>query len=131
MQRFARYPHRRSIHREQAYKADPSLHAPNIELPGFTGIIIQINHVLNRLIPVSILPHIHDLHFTNFMNHTSIIARIENGRHDKYGIQHRHKLLRSSHQINQSLRIVKNRPRIMPTVSFGKSISHLKGLKGD
>ena len=40
-------------------------------------VVIQVNHVLDRLVAVRIVPHVSNLHFTDFMNHTSIIAIIK------------------------------------------------------
>ena len=71
---------------------------------------------------MGVIPHVHHGHFPNFMNDKTIIAVIKYGRNGKHRIEHRHKHLVSPHQVNQSLRVVKYRPGVMPAVSFGKSI---------
>ena len=50
---------------------------PILSFPRLPGIVIQINHVLDRLIAVCILTHIHDLHFPYLMNHGTIIAFVK------------------------------------------------------
>ena len=57
------------------------------------------------------------------MDNLSVIAIVEHGRNGKYGIQHGDEFFSSTHQIDQSLRIVENRPCIMPTIPFRESIS--------
>ena len=47
---------------------------PVLGFPGFSGIIVELYHVLNGLIPVSILPHIHNLHLPDFVNWKSVIS---------------------------------------------------------
>ena len=79
--------------------------------------------MLDRLVAMCIVSHIHNLHFTNLMDNLSIITIIKYGRNSKYGIQHSDEFFSSPHQIDQSLRIVKNRPCIMPAIPFCKSIS--------
>ncbi len=85
--------------------------------------------MLNGLVPVSIVTHIHDLHFADFMNHLSVVGIIEDGGHHEDRIKHGYKRLLSAHQIDQSLYIVKDRPGIVPAVPFGKSIAPFKRAK--
>ena len=79
--------------------------------------------MLDRLVAMCIVSHIHNLHFTDLMDHLSVIAIIKYRRNGKYGIQHRDEFFTSTHQIDQSLRIVEYRPCIMPAISFRESIS--------
>ena len=44
--------------------------------------------MLDRLVAMCIVSHIHNLHFTNLMDNLSIITIIKYGRNSKYGIQH-------------------------------------------
>ena len=69
-----------------------------------------------------IVSHIHNLHFTDFMNNGSIITFIENRRKDKYRIHHLVESVFTTHQIDQTLRIVEYRPGIMPAITFRKGI---------
>ena len=96
---------------------------PILSLPRLSRIVIEVDHVLDRLIAMCIVAHIHHCHFTNFVNHLSVIAVIKNGRYGKYRIHHGNKHLFPAHQVNKSLRIVEDRPGIMPAVSFCKGIS--------
>ena len=70
-----------------------------------------------------IVPHIHNGHFADFMNHLSVVAFIENGRYSEYGIHHSNKFIFPAHQVNKSLRIVKYRPSVVPTVAFRKGVT--------
>ena len=102
---------------------------PILRFPGFTGIVIQVDHMLDRLVAMRIIPHIHNLHFADFMDHTTVIAVIKQRRHIKYGIHHGIETGLSSHQVDQSLRVMENRPGIMPAVAFRKSISPFQRIE--
>ncbi|MPM54702.1 hypothetical protein SDC9_101481 [bioreactor metagenome] len=78
--------------------------------------------MLDGLIPVSILPHIHNLHLPDFVNRETVITVIKNRRHLENRIQHIHKLFVSTHQIDQPLWIVENRPRVVPAIALGERI---------
>ena len=79
--------------------------------------------MLNRLVTMRIIAHIHNLHLLYFMNALPVITVVVNRRNYKYRIQHGHKALLSSHQIDKPLHIMKYTPGIMPTVTFCKGIS--------
>ena len=53
---------------------------PILGFPRLAGIVIKIRHVLYGLVAVSILAHVHNLHFANLMNHYAIIAIVEQRR---------------------------------------------------
>ena len=78
--------------------------------------------MLDRLVTVSVVTHVHDLHFADFMDHLTVIAVVEQRRNGKYGVEHHNERIFTTHQVDQSLRIVENRPSIMPAVSFCKGI---------
>ena len=78
--------------------------------------------MLNRLVTVSIITHIHDLHFAYLMDYTTIITVIEQRRHIEYGIHHCVETGLPSHQVDQSLWVMEDRPGIMPAISFRKGI---------
>ena len=82
--------------------------------------------MLNGLVAMCIVPHVHYRHLTYFVNHLPVIAVIENRRNGKHRVKHRDKHFFTSHQVYQPLRVMKNRPGIMPTVSLGKCISPLQ-----
>ena len=79
--------------------------------------------MLDRLVAMCIIAHIRNLHFLYFMNALPVIAIVINRRNHKNRIQHGDKVLLPSHQIDESLHIMKHAPCIMPTVAFGKSIA--------
>ena len=85
--------------------------------------------MLYGLIAVRVLPHVHDLHFTNLMNGKSIIAVIKKWRHHEHRVEHLHELFIAPHQIDQSSWVVEYRPGIVPTVPFGKGVSPFSGTK--
>ena len=95
---------------------------PVLRFPRLFGIIVQINHVLDRLVSMCIVTHIHHGHFTNLMNYKTIIAVIKYRRYREDRIKHRHKGLVPSHQVNQSLRVMEYRPGVVPAVSFSEGI---------
>src|SRR3712207_7621394 len=55
--------------------------------------------VLYGLVAMRVVTHVHDLHFSYLMNHTAVVAVVENGRHDEYGVHH---LDRKSTRLNSS-----------------------------
>ena len=63
------------------------------------------------------------------MNHTAIIAVVKDRRQDKYRIHHLVEAVFSAHQINQSLRIVEDRPSVMPAIAFRKGIPPLQRIE--
>ncbi|MNE66761.1 hypothetical protein D3C80_1623340 [compost metagenome] len=85
--------------------------------------------MLNRLISVCILSHVCNLHFFDFMNHSAIITVVINRRKRKHGVELCKEVVLPSHQINQTLNIVENRPGVMPAVSFRKCITPFKRIE--
>ena len=85
--------------------------------------------MLDRLVAMRIITHIHNGHLTDFVDGESVIAVIEYWRDRKYGIQHRDKHVLTSHQIHQSLGVVEDRPCIMPTVTLSKVTAPLQRRK--
>ena len=102
---------------------------PVLCFPRFAGIIIQVNHVLDRLITMCIIAHVSYFHLANLMDHSTVITIIKYRRKIEYRIEHAHKHFLTAHQIDKSLRIVEDRPSIMPAVSFGKGVSPLKRIE--
>src|SRR3712207_8187953 len=68
-------------------------------LPRLAAVVVEINHVLYGLVAMRVVTHVHDLHFSYLMNHTAVVAVVENGRHDEYGVHQDRKSTRlnSSH----------------------------------
>ena len=70
-----------------------------------------------------IVAHIHNLHFTDFMDNGSVIALIEYRRQNKYRVHHLVEAIFTTHQVDQTLRIVEYRPGVMPAITFRKGVS--------
>jgi len=66
--------------------------------------------VLDRLVAVCVVTHVHHCHLTDFVNRETVIAVVEYRRYREYRIHHCHKHVITAHQVNQSLRIVEYRP---------------------
>mgnify|MGYP000785073787 FL=1 len=44
--------------------------------------------MLNRLVAVGVIAHVHHLHLPDFVDDAAVIALVENRRHDEYRIEH-------------------------------------------
>ena len=102
---------------------------PVLCFPRLAGVVVHIQHVLDRLVAMCIVTHIHNLHFTDFMNHTAIIAVVKDRRQDKYRIHHLVESVFTTHQVDQTLRIMEYRPGIMPAIAFRKGIPPLQRIE--
>jgi len=69
--------------------------------PRLVGPVIKINHVLGRLVAVSIIAHFCNLHFSDFMDAVTIVAVIINRRHDENRIEHSHELIIAAYGLFQ------------------------------
>src|SRR5690554_900173 len=106
------------------------LTGPVLRLPGFAGVVVEIYHMLNGLVSMSILSHVHDLHLPDLMYWKTVIAVVENRRHLEYRIEHVYKHPFPPHQVNQPLRVVENRPGVVPAVALGKGVTPFGGTEG-
>ena len=73
-----------------------------------------------------IVTHIHHRHLADFVDNLSIVAIVEDRRNCEDRIHHHHEAFFATHQINQALRVVEDRPSIVPAVSFRKGITPLQ-----
>ncbi len=73
--------------------------------------------MLNRLVSVRVLAHVHHLHFPHLVNHGTALQSLCTGN-EKYGVEHAGERLFTPHQVDQSLWIVKNRPGVVPAVAL-------------
>ncbi|MPN15864.1 hypothetical protein SDC9_163200 [bioreactor metagenome] len=71
---------------------------PILGFPGFTGVIIEIGHVLNRLVAMCVVSHVHDLHFPYLVDHKTIIAFIEQRGKIEHRVEHLVECSLPSHQ---------------------------------
>ena len=56
--------------------------------------------MLDRLVAVCIIPHIHHLHLTDFMNRISIVTVVEDRRQDKDRVEHLIESILTTHQLD-------------------------------
>ena len=75
--------------------------------------------MLDRLVAVSVLSHVHYLHFTHFVDHATAFHTLF-ARNDKDGIHHVVELFLASHQVDQSLRIMEYAETPVPAVTFAE-----------
>ena len=81
--------------------------------------------MLDGLIAVGIVPHIHQLHLTYLVYDEAVVTIIKDGREREDAIELLSKGFVSSHQVNEPLDIVEDRPAIVEGITFGKGISPL------
>src|SRR3712207_9062086 len=79
-------------------------------LPRWAAVVVEINHVLYGLVAMRVVTHVHDLHFSYLMNHTAVVAVVENGRHDEYGVHHLIEGFIAPHEVDEPLRVVEYAP---------------------
>ena len=76
-----------------------------------------------------IVSHVHNSHFTYFVNHLSVVAVVKDRRYGKYGVHHCDKHVFSTHQVDKSLRVVEYRPSVVPAISFRESVTPFQRRK--
>ena len=74
--------------------------------------------MLDRLVAVGVVAHVHNLHLPDFVNRTAIVAVIEMRRDVEYGIHHLAERLFPAHQVNEAGRVVEYRPGIVQAVAL-------------
>ena len=99
---------------------------PILGFPRTAGIVVQVDGVLYGLVAVGVIAHIHHGHLAYLVDDLSVIAFIEQGRHGEHRVQHLHESLLASHQVYQALRVVEDRPGVVPVVSLGEGIAPLQ-----
>ena len=70
--------------------------------------------MLDGLVAMGIVTHIHHLHLTDFVNRETIIAVIENRRYREHRVHHCHKSLLATHEVDKTLGVMEYTPGIMP-----------------
>ena len=87
---------------------------PILRLRRNTHCSVEIQHVMNRLIRMRILPEVYRRHLRHFVNLPTVGSDVENRRLCEHPIQLRQKLNSPTHQFSHPRRIVWNRPRTLP-----------------
>ena len=99
---------------------------PILRLPRLAAITIEVDHVLDGLIAVGIIAEIHDLHLANLVDGETVVAIVEDWRQVEYGVEHLVEDSVSTHEVDESLRIVEHRPSVVPTVALCEDIAPLQ-----
>ena len=99
---------------------------PVLSLPWSTTIVVHVNHVLDRLVTMCVVTHVHHSHFSDFVDWETIVAIIIDRWNGKYRVEHLNVFFLTAHQVNQTLRIVEYRPTIVPAVTFSKVTTPLQ-----
>ena len=86
--------------------------------------------MLDGLIAMGIVTHVHDLHLAYLVDGIAVIAVVKVRRHSKYRVQHLAESLLSAHQVNQALRIVEHAPGVMPAVALGEGVTPFQRAEG-
>ena len=68
----------------------------------------------NRLVAMCIVPHVHDLHFTYFVDYLSVVTVVEYGWDYKHRVHHPIERLPASHKVYESIGVVEHTPCPMP-----------------
>ena len=87
-------------------------------LPGLATPVIHVKHVLDRLVAMSVVAHIHHLHLTDLVDREAIVAVVEERRDCEHAVQHGDIFLIPAHQVDESLGIVEDAPGIVEAISL-------------
>ena len=82
--------------------------------------------MLDRLVSMRIVTHVHDLHLADLMYHETVVAFVEMRRHGEDAVESLRELVLASHKGHKSLYIMEYRPCIMKRVTLGKVAAPLK-----
>ena len=93
--------------------------SPILCLPGLAGPVVEIYHMLNGLVAMCILSHVHHLHLAHLMNHAATAETQIAGEHE-HAVHHLCHFIASAHEFAQSGRIVEHAEAPVPTVAFAK-----------
>ena len=62
--------------------------------------------MLDRLVAVGIVAHVHYLHLADFVDDTAIVRVVKQWRNIEYGVEHGVECILAAHEVDQSLRVV-------------------------
>ena len=101
-----------------------------LRLPRRTCPVIEIGHVLDRLIAMGILAHVDDLHLADLVDHLAVIAVVEDRRRHENRVEPVDELLVAAHQIDQPLHVLHHRPAVVHRIPFGEGVAPLVRVEG-
>ena len=61
---------------------------PVLSLPGLSAVVVKVNHVLDGLVAMRIVAHVHNLHLTYLVDGEAVLAVVEDGREVEHTVQH-------------------------------------------
>src|SRR3712207_7960988 len=64
--------------------------------------------------------------YTTFFRSTAVVAVVENGRHDEYGVHHLIEGFIAPHEVDEPLRVVEYAPSPMPCVALSERVAPLE-----
>src|SRR3712207_8120927 len=64
--------------------------------------------------------------YTTFFRSTAVVAVVENGRHDEYGVHHLIEGFISPHEADEPLRVVEYAPSPVPCVALSERVAPLE-----
>lgn len=117
MLKSGRCPRRRSI-RGGRIQAVHHFAGPPLGLFWLPCVVVEVDHVLRRLIAMSVVAHVCDLHFGNFVDEDSIVAVVIDWRHHKHRIKHLHESFAAFHQLDQPIDIMEYRSGVVPCIAL-------------
>ena len=86
--------------------------------------------MLDGLVAVCIVAHVHHLHLSDLMDGETIIAIVEDRRKLEYGVEHLVESVFTTHEAHQALRVVEYRPGVVPSIALGEGITPLQWIEG-
>ena len=98
-------------------------------LPRLAGIIVQIDHVMHRLVAMRILPHVGGHHLDHLMDHAAVGSGAHRRWRGKHGVQFGGVILVATHQPHQAGFILHHAPGPLPRIAFGERTAPFFGIK--
>ena len=95
-------------------------------LPRLACPVVHVEHVLDGLVAVGVVPHVHDLHLPDLVDRTAVVAVVEERWNSEYAVQHGDIFIVTTHKVDKALGIVEYAPGVVEAVAFGEVASPLE-----
>ena len=86
--------------------------------PRLSSPVVEIYHVLDRLVSVRVVAHVHHLHLADFVDGESVVAVVEYRRYVEYFVKVAAEILFASHHFHEACRVMEYRPCVVEAVAF-------------